>query len=90
MVRSLAKPTIWDLEWLHTALHSDMAQVVHSLLKAELVDALSPVNATLDQVKSYYEAHDERLREVENALNDYSDRLVSAEASVEGKQTLMR
>ncbi|KAF7707930.1 hypothetical protein HF521_016987 [Silurus meridionalis] len=64
-----------DLERLRTALLSDTAQIVHSLLKTELTDALSPVNATLEQVKSYYEAHDQRLREVEESLNVYSDRM---------------
>lgn len=34
-------------------------------------------------MKSYYEAHDERLREVEDGLNDYSDRLVNVEASMD-------
>ncbi|KAK9967032.1 hypothetical protein ABG768_001452, partial [Culter alburnus] len=68
-----------DLEKLRSALLSDMTQVVHSLLKTELAGALSPVNATLEQVKSYYEAHDERLREVEDGLNDYSDRLANVE-----------
>lgn len=72
-----------DLERLRSAILSDMTQVVHSLLKTELAGALSPVNATLEQVKSYYEAHDERLREVEDGLNDYSDRLVNVEASMD-------
>ncbi|KAK3569890.1 hypothetical protein QTP86_006837, partial [Hemibagrus guttatus] len=46
-------------------------------------DALSPVNTTLEQVKSYYEDHDQRLREKDAGLNDYSDRLVNVEASVD-------
>lgn len=72
-----------DLEKLRSALLSDMTQVVHSLLTTELAGALSPVNATLEQVKSYYEAHDERLREVEDGLNDYSDRLVNVETAMD-------
>lgn len=72
-----------DLERLRTALLSDTTQIVHSLLKTELTDALSPVTATLEQVKSYYEAHDQRLREVEDGLNEYSDRMVNVENSMD-------
>ncbi len=56
------KGLLEDLEKLRTALLSDMTQVVHSLLKTELAGALSPVNMTFEQVKSYYKAHDEHLR----------------------------
>lgn len=72
-----------DLKRLHSALLSDRAQVDHSLLKTELADALSPMNTTLEQVKSYYEDHDLCLCEVEDGQNDYTDRLVNVEASLD-------
>ena len=68
-----------DLEKLRSILLTDMTQAVHSALKNELETALTPVNSTLEQVKSYYESHDERIRGVEDNLSDYSDRLVSVE-----------
>lgn len=71
-----------DLERLRSALLADMTQAINSLLKRELEVALSPVNTSLEQVKSYYEWHDEHIREVEDGLNDQSDRLVSAENAI--------
>lgn len=71
-----------DLERLRSALLADMTQAVNSVLKRELEVALSPVNTSLEQVKSYYEMHDEHIREVEDGLNDHSDRLVSAETAI--------
>ncbi|XP_062893457.1 uncharacterized protein LOC134340309 [Mobula hypostoma] len=71
-----------DLERPCLVLITDMTQAVHSALKRELEDALSPVNATMEQIMSSYESHDERIREVEDGLNDYSDRLVSTEATI--------
>lgn len=76
-----------DLERLRLVLITDMTQAVHSALKRELEDALSPVNATMEQIMSSYELHDERIREVEDGLNDYSDRLVSAEAAIAALQS---
>ena len=71
-----------DLEKLRSILLTDMTQAVHSALKNELETALTPVNSTLEQVKSYYESHDERIRGVEDNLSDYSDRLVSVETAI--------
>src|SRR4029434_4554729 len=62
-----------DLEKLRSILLTDMTQAVHSALKNELETALTPVNSTLEQVKSYYESHDERIRGVEDHLSEYSD-----------------
>lgn len=75
-----------DLEKLRSILLSDMTQTVHSVIKDELETALSPVNTTLEQVKAYYESHEERIRGVENNLSEYSDRLVSAESAIAALQ----
>ncbi|XP_059818383.1 uncharacterized protein LOC132389837 [Hypanus sabinus] len=74
-------------ERLRLVLLTDMTQAVHSALKRELEDALSPVNATVEQIMPYYESHDKRIREAEHGLNDYSDRLTSAEAAIAALQS---
>lgn len=82
-----------DLERLRSALLADMTQAINSVLKRELEVALWPVYTSLEQVKSYYELHDVRIREVEDGLNDHSDRLVSAEtaiAALQSENTLLK
>lgn len=71
-----------DLGKLRSILVNDMTKTVQSALKSELEAALTPVNATLEQVKTYYESHEERIRGVEDHLSEYSDRLVSAETAI--------
>ena len=65
-----------NLQRLRLVLLVDMTQAVHSALKRELEDALSPVNTTLEQVKSYYKSYNECIHRVEDGLNDHRDQLV--------------
>lgn len=64
-----------DLAKLHSVLLSDLAQQTDSLLKKALGEALAPISASLEWVKSSLDSHEERIHDMEEGLNDHSDRI---------------
>lgn len=51
-------------------------------MKTELETALSPINSTLNQVKSLYETHEERICGIEATLEQNEPRLALVEAKL--------
>ena len=61
-----------DLAQLHSVLLNELAQSMDSLLKKALCEALAPISASLERVKSSLDPHEEQL-------NDHSDRIEAIE-----------
>lgn len=70
-----------DLAKLHTVLLSDLAQQTDSLLKKALGEALAPISASLELVKSSLDSHEERIHDMEEGLNGHSDRIEAIETT---------
>lgn len=69
-----------DLEKLRSVLLSELAQSMNNILKKALDDALAPISASLEQVKSFSDSHGERIHGVEEGLSEHSDRIGAIEA----------
>ncbi|CAL8361793.1 unnamed protein product [Arctogadus glacialis] len=54
-----------DLAQLHSVLLNDLAQSMDSLLKKTLGEALAPISASLERVKSSLDSHEERIHDME-------------------------
>ena len=52
-----------------------------SLLKKAPCEALAPVLAYLERVKSSLDSHEERIHDMEEGLNDTSDRIEAIETT---------
>ena len=70
-----------DLAQLHSVHLSDLAQSMDSLLKKALGEALAPISASLERVKSSLDSHEERIHDTEIGLNDHSDRIEAIETT---------
>ena len=71
-----------QFETLRSALLSELTQSIHTVIKTELQTALSPLNSTLNQVKSLCEAHEERIGGIEATLDQSEPRLALVEAKL--------
>lgn len=71
-----------QLEKLRSMLLSELTQSIHTVMKTELETALSPLNSTLNQVKSLYETHEERICGIEATLDQSEPRLSQVEAKL--------
>ena len=69
-----------QFETLRSALLSELTQSIHTVIKTELQTALSPLNSTLNQVKSLCETHEERIGGIEATLDQSEPRLALVEA----------
>lgn len=71
-----------QFEKLRSALLSELTQSIHTVIKKDLDIALCPLNSTLNQVKSLYESHEERICGIETTLDQSEQRLSVVEAKL--------
>ncbi len=71
-----------ELENLRVTLISELSSTIAEQVKAAIDSALAPVVASFESFKSSIESQGRHIDELDQHLNDYSDRIVALEQTV--------
>lgn len=70
-----------DLDKLRTMLLSDLTSTLTTTVKSVVEEALEPLSAALDDVRSATDSLGQKMTNMEEALSDHSDRIVALESA---------